>query len=95
MLRFLHSLAATLFYLLGSAFAAAYLLYHNDIAAAPAGVFLYLAQLPLLICGLLYGGLSVYRSIEGEVPSKMLSFVVGIPLLVFLTIVLILRFLPV
>jgi hypothetical protein len=93
-LRFLHTLSASLFYLLGSSFFLAYILYHNSIAGTWPLMWLETADLPLLICALLYGGLSVYLSFGGpDRPSKIAAALLAAPLVVTFLIFAILNFL--
>lgn len=66
MLRYFQILSAILFYLLGSSVFAAYLLHGNDIMAEGALQWMLSVMLPLLVCGLLYGGLSIYASVRGS-----------------------------
>lgn len=87
MTRYLHSLSAVLFYLLGLSFFAAYTLSFNNIIAAPAKQWMHSMDLPLLLVGLLYGGTSVYLSLTAERKgSSGLAWTIGLPLaIVFIT----------
>lgn len=86
MLRYLHSLSAALFYLVAGSFFVAYLLLHNGMVTRLAAQYLYVGQVPILIVSLLYGGLSVYRSLQGETgASRTLAIIIAFPLaLIFL-----------
>lgn len=64
MLRYMHNLSAILFYILGSSVFAAYLLHRNGIWADGTMQWMLSVMLPLLACGLLYGGLSLYTSVQ-------------------------------
>ena len=81
MLRYVHALSAFLFSLLAGAFFLAYILLHNDLMPRVAAALLLIGQLPLLVTGLLYGGLSVYRSLHAESgASRTVAIVVAVPL---------------
>ena len=82
MLRYLQSLSAFLFYLLGGSFFLAYLLLRNNILSRWDAAWLQTADLPLAFVCLLYGGLSLYISVQGrsEKPSLALPFLIGLPL---------------
>lgn len=82
MLRSLQTLSATCFYLLGLGAFLSYLLMKNEIGNAWTTVLLQSIDLPLLLAGLTYGGISLYRSLAtDEEPSKALMLTLGIPLL--------------
>lgn len=93
MLRYLHSLSAILFYILGSGFFVAYVLLHNGILASLMHTWLKIGTLPLLLVSLLYGGISVYRSIRNEASSStVLVFGITVPLALFFLFLLLLNF---
>lgn len=93
MLRFLHALAALLFFLLAGSFFAAYALLRNAVLTPWAERWLAAADLPLLLSGLLYGGLSVYVSLTSDrQASRILLLAIGLPLLVFFGAVLFFNF---
>lgn len=93
MLRYLHSLSAAIFYCLGGSFFLAYLLFANGIAVHASRQWLETGDLPLLCIGLLYGGLSVYRSVTSdETPSKALGVGLGAPLVVLFVFFVFLKF---
>lgn len=95
MLPYLHALSATLFYVLGGSFFLAYVFLMNDIFARSAAIFLYAGQLPLLLTGLLFGGLSIYRSLHGEGNARTLLLIIGLPLLALFVFAAVLRLSPV
>ncbi len=64
MLRYFHTVSAVLFYILGSSVFAAYVLHRNGIWADGTMQWMLSVMLPLLACGLLYGGLSLYTSVQ-------------------------------
>lgn len=65
MSRYFHGLSAVLFYILGTSAFAAYLLEKNGVWADAARTWMLSIMLPMLACGLLYGGLSLYLSVKG------------------------------
>ena len=94
MARYLHSLSAVLFYLLGLSFFGAYLLWRNEIEGALSLNWLTVADLPLLITGLLYGGTSVYLSIDQDHHSRGLAWWIGLPLLILFIVAAVFNFWP-
>ena len=93
MLRYLHSLSAVCFYILGSSFFLAYIFFHNGIMAEASQAWMQIGDMPLLLSGILYGGLSVYRSISDETAnSKTLMLGIGIPLVILFGLFLVLNF---
>jgi hypothetical protein len=77
--RYLHTLSAALFYLVAGSFFLAYVLLRNDIGGGMPEMWLRIGDLPLLALGLLYGGLSIYRSLTDK-PSRTLGIAIGLPL---------------
>ncbi|UPA22528.1 hypothetical protein K8942_05790 [Candidatus Peribacteria bacterium] len=95
MARYLHTLSATLFYILGLSFFVAYVLSYNDIAVLPSQTWMQIADLPLVASALLYGGVSVYRSLTHErEPSRSIALIIGVPLALIFVITTILSFWP-
>lgn len=95
MLRYLHTLSAVLFYVLGSSFFLAYVLMRNGIAADASLAWLRAGDMPLLLSGLLYGGISVYRSIQDDASSsKALMLGILIPLAILFLLLLVVNFGP-
>ena len=94
MLRYLHTLSATLFYILGASLFLAYILAHNNIQASAALRFLQIIDMPTLLVGLLYGGLSMYRSLhdKSKGTSIILALALGFPLAALFLIVITLNF---
>ena len=78
MLRYLHTLSAALFYVLGTSFFLAYVLMRNNVAAEASLTWMHAGDMPLLLSGLLYGGLSVYRSIKSDASSSSKPLMLGI-----------------
>lgn len=74
MLRYLHRLSAFFFYVLGSGFFVAYILWRNEMGGGWPLRWLTEADLPMLLASLLYGGLSVYLSIDPHETSKTLRW---------------------
>lgn len=82
MSRFLHTLSAVVFYLLGAVAFGAYIAFKNGFWVDRAEFVLSIIDLPLLVVGALYGGLSVYRSLKSEhAPSPILAFFIALPLI--------------
>jgi hypothetical protein len=92
MLRYLHTLSAICFYALGSSFFISYVLFANNIASSAMQTWLQIGTLPLTLCGLLYGGISVYRSIKDESSSTILLIGIALPLAIFFIFLLLLNF---
>jgi hypothetical protein len=83
----LHALSATLFYVFGALFFVAHLLLRNTIATVWSTWWLHISDVSFFLIGLLYGGFSLFLSLqnEGEHPSRTLLLSIGIPfLLIFL-----------
>lgn len=95
MTRYLHSLSATLFYILAGSMFAAYVLAFNNILKVASLQWLHMADLPLLCVALLYGGTSVYLSVTNDKKSSpSLGLALGIPLALLFLIAAILKFWP-
>ena len=95
MLRFLHSLSGVLFYILGGAFFLAYLFLRNDIIPMWSAWWMQVADLPLGLVALLYGGLSLYFSVHSTGgKSKALPWIIGVPLVALFIGLLVLNFWP-
>ena len=93
MLLFLKSLSAFFFYLLGTSFFVAYLFLKNDLYARESAIWLQTADLPLLLSAVIYGGTSLYLSVKNpEEPSRVLPFVIGVPLAAFFGVILVMNF---
>jgi len=91
MLPFLHFLFSILFYLLGGSFFIAYVFLQNNRGGVLPLWWMTTADVPLILCALLYGGLGLYRSLStGQQASCPLIFTIAIPLatIAILTIVL-------
>ncbi|PIR53611.1 hypothetical protein COU76_00095 [Candidatus Peregrinibacteria bacterium CG10_big_fil_rev_8_21_14_0_10_49_10] len=81
MIKHLQKLTAVLFFSLGSTFFASYLLLQNGLSAPWPEWWLSVADLPMILCALLYGGSSLYLSVA--IPKKKsigLALCIGIPL---------------
>lgn len=92
-LRYLHTLSAVLFYVLGSSFFLAYVFLRNGIMADASSTWLTAGDMPLLLAGLLYGGLSIEKSIRNDAgASTPIMLGIGIPALVLLVLTLVLNF---
>jgi len=93
-IEYLKRLSGILFYILGGSFFVAYMLQYNEIT--PLGAWwLRIADLPLALCGMLYGGTSLYLSVKPHgKDSKVLYIVIGIPLVVIFSTLLMMNFWP-
>ena len=77
MLRYFHTLSAVLFYCLGLSFFVAWVLLRNALGDTLPLLWLHTADLPLLLSGMLFGGLSMYRSLAHE-RTMSLPLILGI-----------------
>lgn len=89
MLPYLHRLTAILFYLVGGTFFLAYMLLYNGIGGTMGYWWMTIADLPLALVAILYGGSSLYLSVKPKnsesVPLKLVIF---LPLLlIFVTLI--------
>ncbi|OGJ56871.1 hypothetical protein A3H22_02640 [Candidatus Peribacteria bacterium RIFCSPLOWO2_12_FULL_55_15] len=76
-MRFLHRLSAILFSIFGLTFALAYVLFRNEIAGVWPLWWLQVADLPLLLTGLIYGSISIERSLQQPSNhSRLISLIV-------------------
>lgn len=91
-IRYLHTLSAILFYILGASAFLAYLLWANAIAAKQSLLWLQSIDLPLEVVALLFGGLSVYQSMTPAQPSRALALWIAIPLVLVFFLSLFLKF---
>ncbi|MDD5751842.1 MAG: hypothetical protein PHS73_04985 [Candidatus Peribacteraceae bacterium] len=81
MARPVHTLSSFFFYILGSSFFVAYLLYRNQVGAPWPVWWMKVADLPLIGFAFLYGGTSLYGSLKrGEGLSWILALIIGLPL---------------
>ena len=88
MARLLHSISAFCFYLLGSTFFLAYVLQRNVIAGDWPVYWMQVADLPFLLAGLTYGGISLSLSFgEHHKAARIIGWCLAIPLgIVFLSL---------
>lgn len=94
MSRYLHTLSAVLFYILGGTYFGALVLDHNGVGSGYPRFWMDIADLPLLLTGLLFGGVSLYRSVRGdEDTSHALIVGLAIPLGILFALLLITNFL--
>ncbi|MFH1443880.1 MAG: hypothetical protein ABIG34_00630 [Candidatus Peregrinibacteria bacterium] len=93
MSAFLHRIAAVFFYLLAGSFFVSYLLLRNNLLLPWSQWWLNIADIPLALVAVLYGGSSLYRSIKrSEGTSWPLLILIGIPLLALFTFLVALNF---
>ena len=94
MVQYLQKLSGFLFYLLGGSFFLAYLLYYNELAVWGSW-WMKIADLPLALAGMLFGGTSLYLSVKPkDSESKSLLMIIGIPLLALFSTLLVMNFWP-
>lgn len=92
----LHRLSAVLFFVLGLTFALAYILFRNGIAGAWPLWWLQVADLPLLLAGLVYGSISIERSLQRpSAPSRALPSVIFVPAFLLFMFFVFLNFWPI
>lgn len=93
MLKYFHQLTAFLFFTLGISFFTAYFLLKNQMMMVPSAWWMQRADLPFSLVTILYGGLSLFISLNPkEKPAKALALVIAIPLALFFLILVILNF---
>jgi hypothetical protein len=94
--RVLHQVSAFLFYVLGTSFFVAYILVRNGIGGIWPAWWLQAADLPLIASAVVYGGLSLFLSLQTPRRSgKTIGLMIAIPLMVFFIFVLVMNFWPV
>ena len=94
MIQYLKRLSAFLFYVLGGSFFIAYMLQYNQISPW-AGWWMKVADLPLALVGVLFGGTSLYLSVKPKgKESKGLYITIGIPLVIIFSTLLVMNFWP-
>lgn len=93
MLHSLHKLSAFFFYLLGSSFFIAFALFKYKPLMNDAAIWMQIADLPLAFSALIYGGLSLYLSLHSG-KSRILPWLIGVPLSIFFIIILVMNFWP-
>jgi hypothetical protein len=92
-LRYLHQLFALAFYSLGLSFFVAYVLLHNEVWPGFTALWLQIADLPFALSAMLYGGLSLYLSLQSEGKrSRGLQWGIGAPLAGLFFLILVLNF---
>jgi len=95
MLTYIHKLSGFLFYLLGGSFFLSFMLQYNQIGSF-GGWWLKVADLPLALVGVLYGGSSLYLSVKPkDKGSTSLGFIIGLPLTLLFVSFIVMNFWPV
>ncbi|TSD00446.1 MAG: hypothetical protein Greene101449_165 [Candidatus Peregrinibacteria bacterium Greene1014_49] len=90
---FLQRLTGTLFSLLAGSYFLGYLLLRNSIGGVWPGWWMQVADLPLALVGILYGGTSFYRTVHhGEKASWVKLIIIAIPLIAIFAALVILNF---
>lgn len=93
MIFFWRRLSAACFYILGGSFFLAYVFFRNGMQGTWPAWWMQVADLPFLLAALLYGGLSLYLSLQSpNRPSRALGYVVAIPLILFFLTLVVLNF---
>ncbi|OGJ63589.1 hypothetical protein A3C37_02340 [Candidatus Peribacteria bacterium RIFCSPHIGHO2_02_FULL_53_20] len=93
MSSFLQRFTGSLFFVLTGTYFLGYLLLRNSIGGAAPGWWMQIADLPLALVGILYGGASFYRTVHhGESTSWGKLIVIAIPLLVIFGALVMLNF---
>ena len=93
MSHFLQRFTGLLFYLLAGSYFVGYLLLRNSIAGVWPGWWMQVADLPLALAGILYGGTSFYRTVHhGEKASWTKLILIAIPLIAVLAALIALNF---
>ncbi len=93
MLQHLHRLSAFFFYLLGSSFFIAFALLKYKPLMNNTAVWMQIADLPLAVSAIVYGGLSLYLSLRSD-KSRILPWLIAVPLMLFFGLILLLNFWP-
>ena len=90
---FLQRLTGFLFYILAGSYFVGYLLLRNEIGGVWPGWWMQVADLPLALVGILYGGTSFYRTVHhGEKTSWVKLVVIAVPLIAIFAALVILNF---
>jgi len=93
MLNSFYRTSAFLFYLLGASLFLAFLFVYNKIAIIEMSWWLQRADLPFAIAALMYGGMSIYRSLHTkEEFSPILATLIALPLIAFFIFLVVLNF---
>ncbi|MDO8649422.1 MAG: hypothetical protein Q7R81_06615 [Candidatus Peregrinibacteria bacterium] len=88
----LNRVSAFLFYILVLTFFVAYILLQNGVEAPWAAWWLQVADLPLALSAVVFGGTSLYNSIRGERYRWLLKILIGLPLTALFLFLLVLNF---
>jgi hypothetical protein len=94
MIRFLHHLSGFMFYALGLTFFAAYILLRNNTSYSfPSALWLQVADLPLALVTIVYGGTSLFLSLHSPTRrSIFLGIIITLPLVALFLLLLFLNF---
>ncbi len=83
------------FFVLGTSFFGAWMLIRNKLWLTDAAIWMQIADLPLALSALVYGGTSLYLSLHrGAKPPKNLEWMIGAPLGLIFVMILVLNFWP-
>ena len=93
MTKSLHQLSGIFFYVLGTTFFVAYLLLRNDVVAPWPVWWLRIADLPLVLVAMFYGGTSLYLSVKpAEGPARLQPLAIAVPLGLLFGLLVVLNF---
>jgi hypothetical protein len=92
MLKFLQSLSAVCFFLLGITFFVAFLFLRNNVQMIWSAWWMQVADLPLLVSAVTYGATSFMLSVKGRAVTPILIILVGLVSILFLGTAIVLNF---
>ena len=93
MTKDLHRISAFFFYVLGSSFFVAYLLLRNELYEPWPEWWMKVADLPLLLVAVLFGGTSLYLSVKpADGPARIHPLVIAVPLVALFLALVVLNF---
>lgn len=94
MLRYLRQLSAFAFYVLGTTFFVAYVLLRNSLLGTWPALWMQVADMPLALSAILYGGISFYLTLRPRkrVSAGILATIVALPLTAFFLLLVVLKF---
>ena len=95
MISYIHRLTGFLFYLLGGSFFLSFMLHYNQMGSF-GGWWLKVADLPLALVGVIFGGSSLYLSVKPkDKDSKVLFVIIGLPLTLLFISLIVMNFWPI
>jgi hypothetical protein len=95
MLRTLQKVSGAAFFLLGLSFFAAYVLLRNGVWTNESAIWMQVADLPLALSAVVYGGICVYCGVrDPSHTSTKLAVVIAFPLFVVFAVIVAMNFWP-